>query len=104
METINRILQRIRHAGGTFNAKKSFSAVPRIKVVGHVCSYKGRTPDESKVQKIHDWPPCKDLTDVRAFLGTLGLMWIFMKDFADISIPLTRLLRKDTHPSSSRKK
>jgi hypothetical protein len=70
--------------------------MPRIKVIRHVCSYEGRTPDESKVQKIHNWPPCEDLTDIRAFLGTLGLMWIFMKDFADISIPLTRLLRKDT--------
>lgn len=96
MVNINRILQRVRHAGGTFNAKKSFFAVPKIKVVGHVCSYEGRTPDESKVQKIKDWPPCEDLTDVRAFLGTLGLMRIFIKNFADHAIPLTRLLRKET--------
>jgi hypothetical protein len=94
MLTINRILQRIRHAGGTFNAKKSYFAVPRIKVVGHVCSFAGRTPDESKVQKIRDWPPCEDLTDVRGFLGTLGLMRIFMNQFADVAIPLTRLTRK----------
>lgn len=92
---VNRILQRIRHAGGTFNAKKSFFAVPKIKVVGHMCSIEGRTPDESKVQKIRDWPPCEDLTDVRAFLGTLGLMRIFMDNFAEIATPLTRLLRKD---------
>jgi hypothetical protein len=94
MLTINRILQRIRHAAGTFNAKKSYFAVPRIKVVGHVCSFAGRTPDESKVQKIRDWLPCEDLTDVRGFLGTLGLMRIFMDQFADAAIPLTRLTRK----------
>jgi hypothetical protein len=72
METVNGILQRIQHAGGTFNAKKSFFTVPRIKVVGHVCSYKGRTPDESKVQKIHDWPPCEDLTDSGPSWGRLA--------------------------------
>jgi hypothetical protein len=94
MQTINRILQRIRHAGGTFNAKKSYFAVPHIKVVGHVCSFEGRTPDESKVQKIRDWPPCEDLTDVRGFLGTLGLMRIFMNQFAEVAIPLMRFTRK----------
>jgi hypothetical protein len=52
MLTINWILQCIRHVGRTFNAKKSYFVVPRIKVVGHVCSFAGRTPDESKVQKI----------------------------------------------------
>jgi hypothetical protein len=67
MQTINWILQHIRHAGGTFNARKSYFAVLCIKVVGHVCSCTGRTPDESKVQKIRDWPPCKDLMDIRAF-------------------------------------
>ena len=92
---INRVLQRIRHAGGTFNAKKSFFAVPKIKVVGHVCSYAGRTPDESKIQKIRDWLPCEDLTDVRAFLGTLGLMRIFIRDFARHAKPLVQLTRKE---------
>jgi hypothetical protein len=94
MLTINRILQHIRHVGRIFNVKKPYFAVPRIKVVGHVCSFVGRTPDESKVQKIRDWLPCKGLTDVRGFLGTLGLMRIFMNQFADAAIPLTRLTRK----------
>ena len=71
--TINRFLQRIEHAGGTINAKKSSFAAPRIRVVGHICSVLGRTPDELKVQAIVDWPDCQSLTEVRAFLGTLGI-------------------------------
>jgi hypothetical protein len=59
-----------------------------------MCSAEGRTPDESKVQKIRDWPDCEDLTDVRAFLGTLGLMRIFIKDFATHAKPLVNLTRK----------
>jgi hypothetical protein len=95
MENENRLLQRMEHAEGTFNARKSFFAVPQIKVVGHICSHKGRTPDESKVQAIRDWPDCESLTEVRAFLGTLGLMRIFMKDFALHARPLVRLTKKE---------
>jgi hypothetical protein len=45
---------------------------------------------------IHDWPDCKTLTEVRSFLGTLGLMRIFMKDFTIHAKPLQELTRKDT--------
>lgn len=93
---VNRIIHRIRHAGGTFNAKKSFLAVASVIIVGHRCNVNGRVPDESKVQRIKDWPPCQDLTDVRAFLGTLGLMRIFIKNFSLHARPLVRLTRKDT--------
>ena len=91
---VHRIIQRIEHAGGTFNAGKSFLAVPEINVVGHICSVKGRTADESKIRVIRDWAPCKDLTDVRSFLGTLGVMRIFIKDYARHSRPLTELTKK----------
>lgn len=92
---VNRIVHRIRHAGGTFNARKSIFAAPKVMIVGHVCSALGRTPDESKVQKIRDWPTPEELTDVRAFLGTLGLMRIFIKDFAYHASPLVALTRKN---------
>jgi hypothetical protein len=59
-----------------------------------MCSVEGRTPDESKVQKVRDWPDCEDLTDVCAFLGTLGLMRIFIKDFATHAKPLVNLTWK----------
>lgn len=95
LTNVNRIIHRIRHAGGTFNAKKSFLAVPSVIIVGHRCNVDGRIPDESKVQKIKDWPPCEDLTDVRAFLGTLGLMRIFIKNFSLHARPLVMLTRKD---------
>ena len=52
-------------------------------------------PDDSKVQKIRDWPSCKTVSDVRAFLGTMGLVRIFVKDFAKIAKPLTRLTKRD---------
>ncbi|ETW78933.1 hypothetical protein HETIRDRAFT_453476 [Heterobasidion irregulare TC 32-1] len=41
------------------------------------------------------WGPCRDLSDVRAFLGTIGVVWIFIQNFAHRAHALTMLTRKD---------
>ena len=64
-------------------------------MLGHKCTYEGRIPDESKTAKIQSWPPCKTVTDVRAFLGTAGTMRIWIKNFSTIARPLVDLTRKD---------
>ena len=95
LENVNRVIQRIKHAGGTFSAAKSSLCVETAIIVGHKCTMEGRLPDESRVQKIVDWPICRDLTEVRGFLGTLGTLRIFIKNFATHAKPLVHLTRKD---------
>ena len=92
---VNRVIQRIKHAGGTFSGLKSSLCTETAVVVGHKCTMEGRLPDESRVQKILDWPICRNLTEVRGFLGTLGTVRIFIKDFATHARPLVQLTRKD---------
>ena len=46
------------------------------------------------MQKIRDWPECETLTQVRGFLGTCGVVRIFIRDFTAISQPLINLTRK----------
>jgi hypothetical protein len=48
LQTMNRILQRMKEAGGTFNGKKLEVCVPEIDVVGHRCTFrrKDREPNE----------------------------------------------------------
>ena len=72
-----------------------FIAVPEVIVLGHKCTYEGRIPDNSKVAKIRTWPPCKTITDVRAFLGTAGTMRIWIKNFSSLAKPLVDLTWKD---------
>ena len=69
--------------------------MPFAVVVGHLCTYEGCLPDTARIQKIVDWPICKLLTEVRGFLGTVGTIWIFIKDYAMIAHPLVHLTRKD---------
>lgn len=95
LENVNRVIQRIRIAGGTFSGPKSSLCAASAVIVGHVCNYEGRIPLQSRVQKITDWPICKNVTDVRGFLGTLGTIRVFIKDYAKHAKPLVDLTRKD---------
>ena len=45
--------------------------------------------------KIKTWPTCKTVTDAQGFLGTAGVMWIWIKNFAATARPLIDLTQKD---------
>ena len=92
---VNRILHRLGHAGATVSAKKLFMCRSEVIIVGQTCNYEGWVPDESKVSKIRNWPPCQTKTKVRGFLGTAGTIRIWIKDFSAISHPLVHLTKKD---------
>ena len=91
---VHRILHRLCCAGATVSAKKLFIAVPEVIILGHKCTYEGRVPDDSKIAKIRDWPSCKNITDVRAFLGTAGFMRLWIKNYSSLARPLVNLTRK----------
>jgi hypothetical protein len=92
---VNRIIQRVKHAGATFLGFKLFFCEESAVIVGHKCTFEGRMPDNSRLQKVVNWPICRDLTEVRGFLGTLGTIQIFIKDFAVHAKPLVQLTRKN---------
>ena len=94
-QNLNCIVQRMKYCGGTFSGKKSLLCAREITVVGHVCTPEGHIPDPTRVDKIVNWGPCTNLSKVRAFLGTIGVIRIFIKNFAHIAHPLMSLTRKD---------
>ena len=96
-QNLNRIVQRMKYCGGTFSGPKLFLCIPEIIVLGHRCTPEGRQPDLSKVDKIRNWGPCHNLSEVRAFLGTVGVVRIFIKNFAQKAHHLVKLTKKD-HP------
>jgi len=67
----------------------------QLDYLGHVVSKNGVQPDPSKIQAIVDWPTPRSLRDLRAFLGLTGFYQKFVKGYATIAAPLTRLLCKD---------
>ena len=93
LTAVNRIVQRMRYAGGTFSGYKSLLCAEEITVVGHLCTYEGRKPGIDKLWVIANWGPCKNISDVRAFMGTIGLLRIYIPGFADKAAGIQKLLR-----------
>ena len=93
-QNLNRVVQRIKYSGGTFSGFKSTLCAEEIVVVGHRCTPQGRLPDHKYIDKISKWGPCKDLSEVRAFLGTIGVCRMFILHFAKRANPIVQLTRK----------
>ena len=93
-QNMNRVVQRMKYCGGTFSGHKTTLCAEEIVVVGHRCTYEGRLPETDRVGVIVRWPACKNVTDVRMFLGTIGVCRVFIQDFARLAGPLNELLRK----------
>ena len=95
-QNVNRVVQRMKYCGGTFSGLKTLLCAAEITVVGHRCTFEGRMPETDRVGVIDRWPACNSITEVRMFLGTIGVCRVFIKDFAKLAGPLNHLLRKGT--------
>jgi hypothetical protein len=90
-ENLNRVVQRMKYCGGMFSGPKLYLCVPEIFVLGHRCTPEGRLPDKSRVSAIRKWGPCQSLSEVHAFLGMVGVVWILIKIFSLCAHPLIKL-------------
>ena len=91
---LNRIVQRIKYCHGTLSGAKSVLCADEFHVVGHLCSYEGRKPDTDRVGVILRWGAPVDVSGVRAFLGTIGVMRMFIMGFSDLARPIQKLTCK----------
>jgi hypothetical protein len=93
LNNVNRIVQRVKYSGGTFSGYKSTLCAADIMVVGHLCGYEGRKPMPDKVHVILNWGDCKTVSDVRSFMGTVGLLRIYIEDYATKAEHIQKLMR-----------
>jgi len=95
LETVNRILQWMKYAGGTFSGPKMVICSDHITIVGFDCLYKGKRPTSDAIGKILRWGACEDTTDVRAFLGTAVQCRNHIPNFVTIVAPLYDIVKKN---------
>jgi len=94
LNDVHCILHHLRCTGATISTKKLFIAVPKVIILGHKCNYEGHIPDNSKMAKVHDWPECRNVSDVCTFLGLTGYMRIWIQNYSSIARPLIVLTCK----------
>lgn len=82
-------------AATIINLKKSEFFKQTIQFLGHTLQISGTSPELAKVKAVQDWPQPFNLTTLRSFLGFIGYYQKFIKNFAFIAEPLTRLLKKE---------
>jgi len=94
LENVNRILQRMKYAGGTFSGPKTMICSDHIIIVEFECSYKEKKPTNDTIGKILCWGPCEDTTDIRAFLGTAVQCRNHIPNFVTVAVPLYKIVKK----------
>jgi hypothetical protein len=87
----------MKYCGGTFSSYKAMLCASEITVVSHRCTYEGWLLDKLWIEKVLNWGPCKNVSEVRAFLGTVSICRMFIRNFAHRANLLTMLTRKN-HP------
>ena len=93
-QNLNRVVQRMKYCGGTFSGYKTVLCAEEITVVGHRCTVRGRMPETDRVGVIERYQALTTLTEVRNFIGVVGVCRAYIKDFAKLAEPLYHLMRK----------
>ena len=93
IQNLDKALDRIERARACIRPKSQFCH-NRMNIVGFVYRSKGRSLASSKVVKILEWPPCRNITEAKAFLGICVYYQIQVQDFLIVTKPIYRLFKK----------
>ncbi len=94
-QNLNRVAQRVKYSGGTLSGLKSILCAGEFHVVGHLCSFEGRKPDTDRIGVIQRWPELTNSSEVRQFLGTVGVHRMYIEGYRDLAELIQKLLRAD---------
>lgn len=92
------IFETLRNANFRVQADKCEFLQTQVEFLGFIVSADGLKPNMKKVECIQKYPEPTNLKELRAFLGLSGYYRRFVKDYAKLAKPLTKLLRgEDGH-------
>jgi hypothetical protein len=94
-QNLNHVVQQVKYSSGTFSSFKSAVCTEEIIAVGHCCTPQGQLPDPKYIDKIAKWGPCKNVSEVQAFLGTIRVCRMFIHNFAKHTNSLVHLTHKE---------
>ena len=95
LEHLEIVFSRLQDAGLKMKRSKCDFFKSEIHYLGHLISPEGISPLPNKLDCIRHMPAPKDTKEIKQFLGLTGYYRKFVPRFADISRPLTTLMKKD---------
>lgn len=91
------VFQRIRSSGLTVKKSKCEYANAKVTYLGHIVGSGSISPVEAKVDAILKFPNPVDKKQLRQFLGIVGYYRRYIPNVAEISTPLTNMLKKNAN-------
>ena len=94
--TLSQVFDRLAKHNLKINLKKCFFGSQNVAYLGFRLTPKGIIPGSDKLKAVGQTPPPATVKEVRQFLGLCNFFRTHVKNFAQISSPLTALTKKDS--------
>lgn len=94
MVNLQKIFQRLRESNFKIQMDKSEFLKHETPYLGHIITPDGVKPNPDKIAAIQKYPIPRTAKQIKGFLGLLGYYRRFIPDFARLTKPLTKCLKK----------
>lgn len=92
---LRQVFERLREANFKIQLDKSEFLRKEVAYLGHIVTPDGVKPNPQKIEAIQNYPIPSTPKAIKGFLGLLGYYRKFIPDFAKLTKPLTKCLKKD---------
>ena len=99
LQHLKAVFEKFQAAGLKIKLSKCQFFKTQLHYLGHKISANGLELLSKKLKAIKNLAPAKNMDEAHKILGFLGYYRSFTPAFADITIPITSLLKKNTHLS-----